>query len=179
MNNRKNIFVINGSASQQASNAKLIDFIADLTKDFFNLIVFNDLKVLPPFDPSLSLNNPPPIIQTFRDRIKNADGVLIFTPEYIFSIPSGLKNAIEWCVSTTVFSEKPTGLITASANGQKGHEELILIMNTLSAKFVNETTLLIQGVKGKIDERGEITNSKVTQDLALFATAYRRLVENT
>ncbi|WP_262886208.1 NADPH-dependent FMN reductase [Sphingobacterium sp. 18053] len=33
-------------------------------------------------------------------------------PEYIFSIPSGLKNSIEWCISTTVFSDKPVGIIT-------------------------------------------------------------------
>jgi NAD(P)H-dependent FMN reductase len=39
-------------------------------------------------------------------------------------LTSGLKNAIEWCVSTTVFSDKPIGLITASASGQKGHEDL-------------------------------------------------------
>jgi len=63
--------------------------------------------------------------------------------EYVFSIPNGLKNVIEWCVATTVFADKPSGLITASANGQKGHEELLLIMKTAMAKFTSETTLLI------------------------------------
>lgn len=74
---------------------------------------------------------------------------MISTPEYIFSIPSGLKNAIEWCVSTNVFSDKPLGLITASANGLKGHEVLQMIMRTLETRFNENTLLLIQGIKGK------------------------------
>ena len=104
--------------------------------------------------------------------MKKADGILICTPEYIFSIPSGLKNAFEWCVSTTVFSDKPIGLITASAGGQKGQEELELIMKPLMAKFTDETTLLISGVKGKINERGEITDNKTLKDLTNFIDAF-------
>jgi hypothetical protein len=65
-----------------------------------------------------------------------------------------------------VFSDKPVGLITASAHGAKGHEELQLIMRTVMPKFTDETTLLIQGIKGKINERGEIVDriTKATSD---------------
>ena len=115
----KKILVINGSASDNSSNQKLIDNFANLAKDFFSLTVFNDLKILPHFDPERSTDNTPKIILDFRQKIETADGILICTPEYVFSIPSGLKNAIEWCVSTTVFSGKPIGLITASANGRE------------------------------------------------------------
>jgi NAD(P)H-dependent FMN reductase len=62
----KNIFVINGSASDNSSNQKLIDVFADLTKDFFRLTVFNDLKTLPHFDPELSINNTPKAILDFE-----------------------------------------------------------------------------------------------------------------
>jgi chromate reductase len=177
MKDKKNIFVINGSASENSSNQKLIDNFTDLTKDSFNLTIFNDLKKLPHFDPELSIDNTPKIILDFRDNIKNADGILICTPEYIFSVPSGLKNAIEWCVSTTVFSDKPLGLITASASGQKGHQELQLIMKTVMTKFTDETILLIQGVKGKINEQGEITDNKTLQDLISFIAAYKTQIE--
>ena len=129
----KNIFVINGSASSYSSNQKLITLIVDLTQDTLNIKVFNDLKTLPHFDPELSIDNTPEEILKFRKEIEIADGVLICTPEYVFSIPSGLKNMIEWCVSTTVFSGKPLGIITASAHGEKGHVELQLIMETLMA----------------------------------------------
>ncbi|MFT3901602.1 MAG: NADPH-dependent FMN reductase [Niabella sp.] len=169
----KKIFVINGSASSNSSNQKLIDNFADLTKEDFSLTVFNDLKKLPHFTPELSVAGTPKAILDFRQDIETADGILICTPEYVFSIPSGLKNAIEWCVSTTVFSNKPTGIITASANGEKGHEELQLIMRTVMAKFTADTTLLIQGIKGKINEQGHITDNKTKDDLTKFITAFK------
>ncbi len=168
--------MIIGSASKNSSNERLIDNFAQLTSEIFNLTVCNDLKNLPHFDPELSVNTPPKTVIEFRDNIQNADGVIICTPEYIFSIPSGLKNAIEWCVSTTVFSDKPTGLITASASGQKGHEELLLIMKTVGASFTKETTLLIQGVKGKIDEQGQITSEQTEIDLKKFIEEFKKRI---
>jgi chromate reductase, NAD(P)H dehydrogenase (quinone) len=178
MAQKKNIFVIIGSASKNSANQKLVDNFENLTKDDFNLTIFNNLKVLPHFDPELSTGNTPKSIIAFRSYIENADGILICTPEYVFSIPSGLKNAIEWCVSTIVFSDKPIGIITASAHGQKGHEELQLIMKTVMAKFTAETTLLIQGVKGKINEAGEIKDEKTKGDIAKFIDAFKNLVNN-
>ena len=154
MNVKKNIFVIIGSASQNSANQKLIDNFANLSKDDFSLTIYNDLKILPHFNPELSVNNPPKQVIELRNKIETADGILICTPEYVFSIPSGLKNAIEWCVSTTVFTDKPIGLITASADGQRGHDELQLIMKTVMTKFTDDTTLLIQGIKGKINGGG-------------------------
>jgi len=177
MINRKNIFVIIGSASQNSANEKLVDCIADLTKEDFNLTVFNSLKSLPHFDPELSITNPPGIILELRHKIENADGIIICTPEYVFSIPSGLKNLLEWCVSTTVFSEKPIGLITASADGKKGHEELKLLMRTVLTKFTDETTLLIHGIKGKINEKGQITNEKTKRELLKFIEAFKTLIK--
>jgi len=173
----KSIFVINGSASHHSSNQKLIELFAELTNDLFNLRVFSGLKLLPHFDPQLSIDNTPKAILDFRQEIATADGVLICTPEYVFSIPSGLKNAIEWCVSTTVFSQKPTGLITASANGEKGHLELQMIMETLMANFSADTTLLIPGIKAKIDEQGNFTDNKTKADLFRFVGAFDKLIQ--
>lgn len=178
MTEKKNIFAIIGSASKNSTNQTLIDKVASQTKEHFNVTIYNNLKSLPHFDPELSTDNPPGIIEDFREAIHKADGILICTPEYVFSIPSGLKNAIEWCVATTVFSNKPIGLITASAHGQKGHEELQLIMKTLMSKFTDETCLLVQGIKGKINEQGEITDGKTRDDLAKFINAFKTLVKN-
>jgi chromate reductase len=172
----KKLFVINGSASTGSSNQRLIDRISDELKGEFHIVVYNELKSLPHFDPKLSESNPPASIKDFRKRIQEADGIIICTPEYVFSIPSGLKNAIEWCIATVVFSGKPTGIITASAHGQKGHEELQLIMRTVMAKFNGDTTWLIPGVKGKINEQGEIIHDATKQELMKFAEAFRQLV---
>ena len=176
MSNKKQVFAIIGSASNHSANERLIDYISQLTEDFFDLSIFTGLKTLPHFDPELSIGDPPPEVIDFRKNIENADGIIICTPEYIFSIPSGLKNAIEWCVSTTVFSDKPTGLITASASGQQGHKELMLIMKTVMARYTDQTTLLIQGIKGKINEQGHIADTKTINKLGQFIDAFRTLV---
>ena len=59
-----------------------------------------------------------------------------------------------------MFSNKPTGVITASASGEKGHEELKLIMQTVMAKLTPDTALLIRGIKGKVNEQGDIIDSR-------------------
>lgn len=176
MNAKKKIIAIIGSASSHSANLKLAEKIADLTSDIFDLTIYNSLKKLPHFDPELSTNNPPIDIIEFRTSIDQADGIIICTPEYVFSIPSGLKNAIEWCIATTIFSDKPCGLITASAIGQKGHEELQLIMKTAMANFTNETTLLIEGVKGKIDDQGNLTDPDTRKQLDNFITNFNNLI---
>src|SRR5690606_16696298 len=130
------------------------------------------------FDPALSVDNTPDAILDLRQSIEDADGILICTPEYVFSIPSGLKYALEWCISTTRLSDTPTGLITASASGQQGHEELQLIMKTAMAKFTPDTTLLIRGVKGKINERGVIVDGKTSDDLKKFVDAFKALTKS-
>ena len=149
-----------------------------MTEQDFNLSIFEDLKMLPHFDPELSADNPPKPILEFRNAIEKSDGIIICTPEYVFSIPSGLKNAIEWSISTTIFTDKPTGLITASASGQKGHEELQLIMKTAMAKFTDETTLLIQGIKGKFDTKGNLNDNETFKRLIGFINHFKKLLNN-
>ena len=152
----KKIIGICGSASRNSANLSILKWISESAKFEFDLEIIDDLTELPHFKTELTDKNVPEKIVAFRNKIENADGIIICTPEYVFSIPSGLKNMIEWCVSTTVFSDKPIGLITASASGEKGHTELKMIMETVQTKFTDETTLLIQGVKGKIDKDGKI-----------------------
>ena len=176
---KKQIFAIVGSASKNSANLKLVYQIAQRTITDFDLVVFDELNELPHFNPEQSIENTPSKVIEFRRAIEEADGILICTPEYIFSIPSGLKNALEWCVSTTVFSDKPFGLITASASGLKGHEELKLIMRTIQSVFTEETTLLIQGIKGKIDQFGNVTDVNTEDGLVKFIEAFKALIENS
>jgi NAD(P)H-dependent FMN reductase len=178
MKAKKNIFAIIGSASENSSNLKLVNRIAELTEEYFNVTVFDSLALLPHFNAELSIGHTPQTILYFREMILKADVILICTPEYVFSIPSRLKNAIEWCVATTVFSQKPLGIITASANGQKGHEELKLIMKTVEPNFTEATTLLIPGIKSKIDEEGNIIDKDTQEKLLSFIESFKELVAN-
>lgn len=175
---KKKILAITGSTRRNSSNSKLLEFISGQLSDTFETAFFEDLDQLPHFNPDLDTAEPPPAIVAFRAKIAAADGILICTPEYVFSLPGSLKNALEWCVSTTLFSHKKVGLITASASGEKGHEQLLLVMKTLEAQFGSATQLLIQGVRGKINAEGAITDLMTLQHLKAFAAAFRKQLEN-
>ncbi|WP_257670773.1 NADPH-dependent FMN reductase [Parapedobacter tibetensis] len=174
---KKKILGICGSASRNSANLLILNIIAELGKSDFELEISDNLTELPHFKTELTEKSVPEKIVGFRNRIANADGIIICTPEYVFSIPSGLKNAIEWCVSTTVFSDKPIGLITASASGIKGHEELKLIMETVQTNFTDETTLLIQGIKGKVDKEGKILDKETENELKKFIQSFKTLTK--
>ena len=178
MMQKKNIIGICGSASENSINLSILKWIKEFGKPDFDIEIIDNLTDLPHFRTVLTDNNTPQQIIDLRSKIANSDGVIFCTPEYIFSIPSGLKNMIEWCVSTTVFSEKPTGLITASVNGEKGHKELKLIMETIQAKFTNETTLLIQDIKAKIDENKIVVHEKTKTELLQFVESFKVLLDN-
>jgi chromate reductase, NAD(P)H dehydrogenase (quinone) len=176
---QKHILAIIGSASKESSNLKLVQYIASNMGADFSVSIFNALATLPHFNPEQTDTNTPAEIVAIRKAIADADGILICTPEYVFSLPAGLKNLIEWCVSTTVFSKKPTGLITASAQGEKCHEELQLIMRTVETNFTDDTCLLIQGIKGKIDAAGLLRSETLKTELQTFLTHFENhLLQN-
>jgi NAD(P)H-dependent FMN reductase len=169
---KKKVAAICGSTRAQSANLSIIQYIGELLADKVELEIYNELSLLPHFNPDLDKDKAPDIVEALREKIKNSDGVLICTPEYVFSLPGALKNAIEWCVSTTIFSEKPVALITASASGAKAHESLQLVMKTIYADVTEETQLLIQGAKGKINSTGEITDALTAEQLKKLAYAF-------
>ena len=175
---KKQILAIIGSTRANSSNLKVVQYLAALTKDLYDIAIFERISELPHFNPDLDNENPPNSVVEFRRLISKADGLLICTPEYIFSLPGSLKNAIEWCVSTTVFSQKPIGLITASTSGVRAHEELQLIMKTVETKFTIETTLLINGIKGKFNDQGIMSDTETIDRLVGFITAFGLLVKD-
>lgn len=168
------VFAICGSTRAQSANLSIIQYVAEIVSNEFEVEIYNDLASLPHFNPDLDTDSAPEIVEQLRNKIRNANGVLVCTPEYVFSLPGALKNAIEWCVSTTIFSEKPVALITASASGAKAHESLQLVMKTVGADMNEETQLLIQGAKGKIDSTGEITDAATAQQLKQLVASFAR-----
>jgi chromate reductase len=165
MSDKKRILAIIGSTRENSTNLQIVKAISKIFSEKAHFFIFDTIADLPHFNPDLDNEQLPESIHAFREGIKIADGILICTPEYVFSLPGSLKNALEWTVSTTLFSKKPVALITASASGEKAQEELHLIMNTLEAKFNNNTTLLIKGARGKADENGNIKDEETALNL--------------
>ena len=169
---KKKILAISGSTRSQSTHLHLLQVISRLTVHRWEVEIYNQIGELPHFNPDVDQQGPPLEIVALRERITRADGVLFCTPEYVFSLPGALKNVLEWMVSTTVFSEKPVAILTASASGEKAHESLQLILKTLNAQTHPETALLIQGARGKVNERGEVTDTQTLQRIEALLRAF-------
>ncbi len=150
---------ISGSTRKQSPNEKILAFVAKTYSELLEVDLYTEIAQLPHFASDADEDHLPDSVQSLRSRIEWADGVLFCSPEYVFSLPGSLKNAIEWTVSTTLFSNKPVGIIIAAASGEKALESLHLIMTTIESIVNEESTLLIKGAKGKIDEHGDIEDA--------------------
>ncbi|MBL6447782.1 NAD(P)H-dependent oxidoreductase [Fulvivirga sp. 29W222] len=159
---KKKILAISGSTRKQSSNEVILNIIADWYADTLDIEIYDGIGKLPHFNPDQAGEHCPDVVKQFQDKIQNSDGVLICTPEYVFSLPGSLKNAIEWNVATTVFSGKPVATIVASASGEKAFEALNLIMTTLESNLPDSCRLLIRGARGKVKD-GQIAD-KDTED---------------
>ncbi|WP_369410652.1 NADPH-dependent FMN reductase [Flavobacterium taihuense] len=89
------MFAISGSTRSNSSNLKILKQIAELSKDLFEVNIFEGLAEIPHFNPDLNNENPPQQVTNFRNKIQEANGIIICTPEYVFSLPGSLKNALE------------------------------------------------------------------------------------
>jgi chromate reductase len=80
------------------------------------LVVWDGLRVVPPYDEDNEGAAAAPVAE-LRTLVRDADAVLIATPEYNGSIPGALKNALDWAsrpVATNAFRGKPVAVIGAS-----------------------------------------------------------------
>lgn len=150
MPSRSKIIAIPGSMSQSSVNLSLIRSIIRIFSDQLDIKIVEGLADIPHFNPDLDNESPPENVSNFRRQLKQADGILICTPEYAMGVPGSLKNAIDWTVSSMEFSHKPVALITASTAGQKGHHSLINTLNIIEADMPDDSQLLISHVKTKI-----------------------------
>src|SRR5215813_10703429 len=89
-----------GSLRVGSYNKALLRAATELLSDSTTLEIF-DLDGIPPFNQDLEMNMPTKVKQ-FKSKIREADAILIATPEYNYSIPGVLKNAID-------FASRPYG----------------------------------------------------------------------
>lgn len=173
---KKKIIAISGSTRKKSTNGLLIDAIRELAKDSLSITISMGVDELPHFNPDLDNDTPPGPISTFRSQLREADGILICTPEYAMGVPGSLKNAIDWTVSSMEFSHKPVALITASSQGQKGHAALLETLKIIEARVPPETQLLIPFIKTKISSEGKITDTNTLEAIISLIAALTKLL---
>jgi len=155
---KPSILGICGSTRKQSSNLSLLNAIGAIAADRFSLQLFEGLAELPQFNPDTDTETALPQVQSFRDQLAAADGIIICAPEYAMGVPGSLKNALDWVVSSSSFSGKPVMAITASLSGQKAHLSLLETLRVIEAVVPDELQLVIPFVKTKVD----VTSDTIT-----------------
>jgi chromate reductase, NAD(P)H dehydrogenase (quinone) len=154
MNNKKiRILGISGSLHAGSSASAVLDIVSKLVPDHVEFKIYSGIGEIPAFDDSPEV--PFPAVG-FIKLITEADGIFFCIPEYAFGVPGALKNALDWTVSTTAFSEKPVALITAASQGEKAHTALLQTLTALGTKIHKDETLLISFIRSMLNEKNEI-----------------------
>ncbi|HEY5672819.1 MAG TPA: NADPH-dependent FMN reductase [Malonomonas sp.] len=116
------ILAISGSLRQASYNTQLLKLAGRCMPDRVDFSLYT-CGALPLYNQELDGADKPAAVQELLERIDAADGLLIATPEYNYSVPGVLKNAIDWAsrpAFRSVLKGRPTAIISASMSGLGG-----------------------------------------------------------
>lgn len=163
-----------------SQKTRVLGFVGSLRKDSYNKALLRmavevvpaeveletfDLEGIPPYNQDQE-NDPPAKVREFKERIRAADAVLIATPEYNYSIPGVLKNAIDWAsrpYGTNAFDGKPVALMGASpgmlgtARAQYHLRQCCIFLNMYP---LNQPEVMVPFAMDKVDSNGNLTDPK-------------------
>lgn len=154
------IAILVGSLRKDSYNKSLAIDIQERYKAKFQSEILH-IGELPLFNEDIELT-PPKIVIELREKIKEADGVMIVTPEYNHSVPGVLKNALDWFSRVeTVMVNKPSMIMGASTGGfgtVRCQAHLRLILNSTGVGAINlpGNEIQISNVEEKIDSNGNL-----------------------
>jgi len=174
-----------GSLRQGSFNAAVARALPGLAPAGVTIAALPSIRDLPVYDADLQAQGIPEALRDLGAAIRAADGVVIVTPEYNYSIPGGLKNAIDWIsrLENQPFAGKPVAIQSASPGGLGGaraqyHLRQVLVF--LDAQVLNKPEVFVREVAAKIDKgTGELTDPAtrevIAAQLAAFAGFIRRV----
>jgi chromate reductase, NAD(P)H dehydrogenase (quinone) len=108
---------ITGSLRRDSLNHALLREAAERLPAGVELVEFEGLREIPPYDGDVEEAGAPAAVEELREAIRGADAVLVATPEYNHSIPGVLKNALDWAsrpAGRSALNGKPAAVIGAS-----------------------------------------------------------------
>lgn len=142
-----------------------------------------DLHGIPVFDQDDELALPASVIE-FKRRIRAADAILFATPEYNYSIPGGLKNAIDWAsrpYGESAWQGKPAAVMGASVGrlgSARAQYHLRQVLVTLDMPVVNQPEVMIANAAERFDPDGRLTDKPTRQLMKQLLAALLQLVRN-
>jgi chromate reductase len=183
MNGAVHILGIAGSLRRESYNRAALRAAARLVPDGATLDTF-ELDGIPGFNQD-DERTPPATVVELKRRIRAADAILIVTPEYNYSVPGVLKNAIDWAsrpYGDSAWSGKPAAIMGASvgvigtARAQYHLRQMFVFLNMFP---INQPEVMIGSAATRFDAEGNLTDETtkgfVRQLLENLVTWTRRL----
>jgi chromate reductase, NAD(P)H dehydrogenase (quinone) len=175
MDTKLKILGFAGSIRIASYNKALLRAAADLMPEGTNLEIF-DIDGIPAFNQDTE-NNMPEKVKDFKSKIREADAILIATPEYNYSVPGVLKNAIDFATrpyGDNPFNGKPVAIMSASVGmlgGARAQYHLRQIFVYLNMHPINGPEVIVPFAQNKFDTSGNL----VDENTQMFV---RQLLQN-
>ncbi len=172
------ITAFGGSFRKDSYNTKLLKECQKLMPEGSELEIVS-IKDIPLYNQDLDENQPEPV-RIFRNQIIKADGFLIATPEYDFSIPGFLKNTLDYISRPPMenpFTGKIGAIMSASPSmlgGSRAQYHLRQVMGFMDARVINRPEVFISFAHTKFDENGHLTDEMA---IDLIKKLLERLVD--
>jgi chromate reductase len=164
------IFGVAGSLRQASYNRGALRAAGELLPPEARLDIF-DIDGLPGFSQDLE-KQPPAQVTDMKQRIRAADAVLFATPEYNFSVPGVLKNAIDWAsrpYGDSAWQGKPCAIMGATvgaAGTARAQYHLRQMLVFLDMHPLNKPEVMIGSAASRFDAQGNLTDADTRKHIA-------------
>lgn len=175
---RLTVLGICGSLRRASYNRMALREAQKLVPADMTVEVFESLGQIPLYDEDLEKQGLPAPVQDLRSRIKAADALLLVTPEYNYSIPGVLKNAIDWASRPPEqpFRDKPMAIMSAGPGAMAGvrcQYHLRQCFVYMDAKILNQPEVFIGNAPQKFAEDGTLKDEATSKIIAKLLEGLR------
>ena len=166
------ILGIAGSLRRESYNRAALQAATQLAPEDATIEIF-ELDGIPGFSED-NERNPPEKVVELKRRVRDSDAVLFVTPEYNYSIPGVLKNAIDWAsrpYGDSAWSGKPAAIMGASVGAMgtaRAQYHLRQVMVFLNMFPVNQPEVMIAKAHERFDAQGNLTDEKTKEFIRLL-----------
>ena len=166
---------ISGSLRRQSFNTAALRACAKLLPAG-GTMELADISGIPLYNEEIREQGLPASVQKLREQITAADALVIATPEYNYSMPGVLKNAIDWASRppSQPFDGKPIALLGATPGGlgtSRSQYHLRQVFVYLNGQILNKPEVMISTAPTKFDAQGELHDTATADHLRTMLTA--------
>lgn len=171
------ILGISGSLRDGSYNTALLHAAARHAPQNLTVEVYDCWHFLPYYNEGLDTDPPPSAVRRLRATIGAADAILIASPEYNFSIPGGLKNALDWASRPAdhwALRHKPVAIMGATLDDNasiRGHLALRQVLHATECDVVAKPEVLLARAAERFDETGQLIDHVAIRLLRELLTA--------